>query len=97
MFVTFLAYVITIDDLLRTIRTATTTPEEKCCVSLAFLTTRIISGFERRTNDCPHFGLSRFFHPITVYTDVSRGSIGFNLTQVQHGKESHSERTFKKR
>ena len=55
---------------------------------LRFPTTRIISGFERETtNDCPHFGYPDFSILFTLYTDASGDSIGFNLTQVQHGKE----------
>ena len=86
-----MAYVITVDDLLRTIQFLLDRYYNSRRKMLYF------TGIPHNTN---HFWLRKkdirlppilayadFSIPFTLYTDASGDSIGFNLTQVQHDKE----------
>ena len=44
-------------------------------------------GLKERLTTAPILAYPDFSIPFTLYTDTSGDSIGFNLTQVQHGKK----------
>ena len=44
-------------------------------------------ALKKRLTTVPILAYPDFSIPFTLYTDASGDSIGFNLTQVQHGKE----------
>ena len=64
--------------------------KKECYISLACPTTWIIYGSEREINHSTIFAIPGLSILFTSYIDPSGHSIGFNLTQIQHGQEGAS-------
>ena len=87
----FLAYVITTKDLLRTIQFLLDRYYSSWKKNAAFHwhspQRESFLALKEKLTTAPILAYLNFSIPFTFYTNASGDSIGFNLTQVQHGKE----------
>ena len=99
MFVPSLAYVTTIDDLSRTIQFLLDHYPNYWKKNAVFhwhsLQLESFMALKEKLTKAPILAYPDFFIPFTLYTDTSRDSIGFNLTQVQHGPEQAQAKLFR--